>query len=141
MAVIQLPGATDKLIDAQRFMMDWWQAHQFPEAARFPFDLALEELFVNVATHGRSCSETPPTVRVSLTGTITDSHAKVTMTVSDDGAEFNPMTRETPSITATIHDRAIGGMGLHLTRTVMDAINYRHEDGFNVTTVSKKFDS
>ena len=141
MAVIQLPGTTDNLMDAQRFMMDWWQTHQFVETARFPFDLALEELFVNIATHGRSRSDIPPTVRVSLAGTVTDNHAQVTMTVSDDGAEFNPMTRETPSITATIHDRAIGGMSLHLTRSVMDAINYSHQDGYNVTTVSKKFDN
>ncbi len=63
------------------------------------------------------------------------------MTVSDNGEEFNPTKGEAPDTDATLHERTVGGMGLHLTRTVMDVIHYRHDQACNVTTVSKSFNN
>jgi anti-sigma regulatory factor (Ser/Thr protein kinase) len=51
--------------------------------------------------------------------------------VSDGGAPFDPLAQPAPDIHAPIEERKVGGLGIHLLRTLMDAVEYRRADGRN----------
>jgi len=55
-------------------------------------------------------------------------------TVSDDGKAFNPLEQSPPDIHAPLEDRKIGGLGIHLLRTLMEKVEYRRDDGRNHLT-------
>jgi anti-sigma regulatory factor (Ser/Thr protein kinase) len=86
--------------------------------------LALEETMTNVATH--SYAEWGGHIRVSA---VIDPEA-ITVEVRDDGPEFDP-TREAPAglPSGGVEERPLGGLGLHLVRSMMSEIAWAREDG------------
>ena len=145
MASLQLTGVTSELAKAQQFLARWWADNRLSDAERFPFDLALEELFINVASYG--CDEAGAPCRVELAlaqkATIAKSsdetpYGTVCLVIRDNGPAFNPVAREAPDLGGTIQNREIGGLGIHLTRSVMDTIDYEYKDGHNQVAVAKR---
>ena len=58
--------------------------------------------------------------------------------MSDDGIAFNPLTRPVPDLQAPIEQRQIGGLGIHLLRTLSETADYRRDGDRNVLTFSMR---
>ena len=43
-----------------------------------------------------------------------------------------------PDITLPPHQRKVGGLGIHMVKNSMDAVDYEYKDGQNVLTIRKK---
>ena len=133
-ASLQRPAEAAELAAFGDFLQAFWRSQSLPPEALFPFELALEEIFLNVALHGRPADGTLPTVEVRLTR---DDRA-VRMVILDDGLRFDPLSRESPDVHAALEDRPIGGLGIHLVRTLMDGAAWRHVDGRNELTLTRR---
>ena len=96
------------------------------------FELALEEVFLNVALHGADSSRVP-----SVELAVTASDTEVVLVVADDARPFDPLTLATPDIGAALEDRTIGGLGVHLVRQMMDTVSYTYEAGHNRLRMTK----
>ena len=88
--------------------------------------LALEELLVNIVTHGYH-DEHCHTIAVMLE--LHGSHLSVEIT--DDGMAFDPRTVPAPNFAMSLDERPIGGLGVWLTLKMMDEIDYRREGLLN----------
>ena len=66
MASLRLTGVTSELTKAQQFLAQWWGDQHLSDVERFPFDLALEELFINVASYGHDETGAPCRVELAL---------------------------------------------------------------------------
>ena len=62
---------------------------------------------------------------------------RLTIDVSDDGIAFNPLDATPPNLDLPIMERPVGGLGIHIVRTVMDHVEYQRRDGHNVLTMRK----
>ena len=88
--------------------------------------LVIEELAQNVVDH--SHEGRPGDVDVAVTSLRTD----IVIEITDDGIPFDPLTdAPEPDLTSPLEDRPIGGLGLHLTKTLMDDVEYCRESGKN----------
>ena len=116
-----------------RFLQEFWSAARLPPAEALPFELALEEVFMNVVLHG-SPRGTAPRVEVSLLL----SESELTMTVEDDGPPFDPLVLPPPDLTAGLAERPVGGQGVHLVRQMMDAVSYQHVGARNQLRMTKQ---
>ena len=58
--------------------------------------------------------------------------------ISDDGTPFDPTIHGQVNISQSAEERRIGGLGIHLMRSIMDSINYERVNGQNVFTLRKK---
>ena len=58
-------------------------------------------------------------------------------TLSDKGKPFDPTAIPEADVTASVEDRPIGGLGIHLVRNIMDQVAYRRIEGKNVLTMTK----
>ena len=56
-------------------------------------------------------------------------------TLVDRGKAFDPTTAPEANLSASLEDRPIGGLGIHLVRSIMDSIRYKRWDGMNVLTM------
>ena len=98
----------------------------------FQIQLALDEIGDNLVEHWVQSQSTYMMV------TLDSQDQAVTVEVVDDGIAFDP-TADAPAadVISALEDRPIGGLGLHLIRTLMDKVDYRREDGRNILTLVK----
>ena len=66
------------------------------------------------------------------------SRDELTTEVTDPGRAFNPLDVAAPDLTAPLAERSLGGLGIHLVRSLMDSVEYRRENGKNVLTLRKR---
>jgi len=130
---ISVTATTDRLPELIAFLQAFWHECKLPDDAAFPFELALDEVFMNVVMHGSIPSAPPREVRVSLQRRGGD----VILVTEDDGPPFNPLTLPSPDVDAPIEARSIGGLGLFLIRQVMEEVTYTHTGTHNQLTMRK----
>lgn len=93
------------------------------------FSLALDETLTNAVSYAF-----PEGGRHSIAVRIDHRAGYLTATVSDDGAPFDPLSQPAPDIHAPIEQRKIGGLGIHLVRTLMETVEYRRRGDRNELT-------
>jgi len=108
------------------------QGHHFPNEDILDTQLAVEEVVTNVIVHGYGNAGGEIVVALRA------DDRSVEIRVEDSADPFDPLTLPEPDITADIDDRKIGGLGIFLTRQVMDDIRYCYEDNRNVLILTKK---
>ena len=128
-----VPADPAQLSVLTEFLREFGSAAALAPAQVGNFELALEEIFLNIVMHGSEPGVTPR-VEVSL-DLGTDA---VTMTVEDDGPQFDPLSLPPPDVTATLADRKVGGLGVFLVRNIMDTVTYARTAGRNQLRISKR---
>jgi sigma-B regulation protein RsbU (phosphoserine phosphatase) len=98
-------------------------------------NMALDDLLNNVVQYAFPHD---PTAHHAITveGEVRDEH--VVLTIADDGIPFNPLTVAPPDLSLLLHEREIGGLGIHLVRSMFDEVTYRRNVGRNILTLKKK---
>jgi serine/threonine-protein kinase RsbW/sigma-B regulation protein RsbU (phosphoserine phosphatase) len=94
----------------------------------YRFNLSLDEVLTNIISHGLTQGRHEIAVSIAL------DDGNLVANVSDDGPAFDPLSAPAPDIRAPIEERKVGGLGIHLLRTLMDAVEYRRADGRNHLT-------
>lgn len=56
----------------------------------------------------------------------------------DAGVPYDPLTAGDPDITLSAEERDIGGLGIYMTKQLMDGVAYLHEKGKNHLTLRKR---
>lgn len=104
-----------------------------PPATAYAVNLSVDELLTNTISYGYEDSgEHRIDLRIRLDGDV------LAVEISDDGIEFAPDSADDPDTNASIEDRPIGGLGIFLTRQMMDSFEYRRDEGRNIVTLTKK---
>jgi serine/threonine-protein kinase RsbW/sigma-B regulation protein RsbU (phosphoserine phosphatase) len=107
--------------------------HALSSRTAHRFNLALEEVLANVIAYAF-----PAGGRHEIDVRIAHRDGRLYATVTDDGVAFNPLTRPTPDLHAPIEERQVGGLGIHLLRTLTDTADYRRDGDRNVLTFSMR---
>ena len=100
-------------------------------------DLLVDELIMNVCIHAYP-DDRPGDVMVTYS---VPAPGELSVEVADQGVEFNPLNTEPPDLTLRLEARPIGGLGIHLVKTLAQSLAYRREQGWNRLTfgVSARF--
>jgi phosphoserine phosphatase RsbU/P len=99
-------------------------------------NMALDDLLNNVVQYAFPNDPTEHLILVD--GEVRDD--SVILTITDDGIPFNPLTVTPPDLSLLLHEREIGGLGIHLVRSMFDEVSYRRDVGHNVLTIKKKLE-
>ncbi|KUG29786.1 serine-protein kinase rsbw [hydrocarbon metagenome] len=118
----QLPEL-DRLAEA---VEAFGERHGFPRKTVYQLRLVLDELLTNVISYGFSDNKDHEIeVEIRLAG------SQLQFRIEDDAAPFDPLRVDSPDLTTTVEDRAIGGLGIHLVRKLMDSVHYERRDDKN----------
>jgi anti-sigma regulatory factor (Ser/Thr protein kinase) len=95
--------------------------------------LALEEHLTNVIAYGyERGGDHQIRVRVEI-GAV-----ELRVEVEDDGRPFNPLEHPAPDLSLSLDERRIGGLGIHMMRQSLDAMEYRREHDRNLLVMIKR---
>ena len=134
MKEIRLEAVIDNLPKATAFVDEALEALDCPMKAAMQIDVAIDELFGNIARYAYAPGTGEATVRFEF-----DEAARTAiLTFIDAGMPFNPLEKEDPDATLPAGQREIGGLGIFLVKKMMDDMRYERRDGRNLLTVTKK---
>ena len=121
-------------IDAvTNFVNEQLEALDCPMKAQTQIDIAIDELFGNIAHYAYNPEIGKATVRVEV---IEDPLA-VTITFIDNGIPYDPLAKSDPDTTLSAEERDIGGLGIYMVKKSMDDIIYEYKDGQNILKIKK----
>jgi serine/threonine-protein kinase RsbW len=130
---VVVPSDAQQLPALTQFLRQFWADARLLPAQALAFELALEEVFMNVVRHGSPVGTTP---RVEVSLSLRDS--QLAMTIADDGPPFDPLTVPPPDLTASLGARPVGGLGVFLVRQMMDAVSYQRVGSRNQLRLTKE---
>ena len=90
--------------------------------------VVVEELVVNIVDYSHSDYLDVEIVREKKC---------IILRFHDGGVPFNPLRRKSPDFSIPMENRKIGGLGIFLTKKVMDDVSYVYKDGQNILTLKR----
>ena len=117
------------------FLDEHLESYGCPMKVQAQMDIAVEEIFVNIASYAYENEPGKVTIRLRET----EDPKGITVTFVDEGAPFDPVTRPDPDVTLSAKERSIGGLGIYLVKKSMDDVRYRYEGNLNILTLTKRF--
>lgn len=124
---LTVPADSAALAAVQSALEVFCEVHAVGPRPAYVLSLVVEELVANVINHAyRGMRAGPVRVRIAA------DESAISGEISDDGPPFDPTAAEAPDVEANLDDRPIGGLGVHIVRTLVDAIDYARDRDSNV---------
>lgn len=102
--------------------------------AQIQIDIAIDELFGNIAQYAYHPETGNATVRVE----VLESPLVVVITFIDHGVPYDPLAKDDPDVTLSAEDRVAGGLGIYLAKKTMDELSYTYQNGQNILMIKKR---
>ena len=126
-ATVENIEAVTEFVDAQLEALDC------PMKAQMQINIAIDELFSNIARYAYNPEVGAATVRVE----VLEDPLAVSVTFIDQGKPYDPLAKADPDVTLSAEERDIGGLGIYMVKKSMDGIAYEYKDGQNILKVTK----
>ena len=139
------PGATpsEVILDAEvsgldqvlEFVNRKLEEAECPMKTQMQIDIAVEEMFVNIASYAYKPGTGKATIQVRADGKTRTAR----ITLIDSGVPFDPLMKPDPDVTLTAEQRGIGGLGIYMVKKSMDFVTYFRKNEQNTFTMVKKW--
>ena len=128
MKEIVLDAKVDNLPQVLSFVDEELENAECSMKGMMQIDVAVEEIFVNVASYAYEGKEGNCRIQVDAD----PSKCYVTITFIDEGIPYNPLAKEDPDVTLSAEEREIGGLGIFIVKKSMDKTAYERKDNKNI---------
>ena len=133
MKELELEAKVENLSEVLAFVDEQLEAADCPMKIQMQIDIAVEEIFVNIANYAYAPEIGTATVRVEVLG----NPPSVDITFIDKGIPYDPLDKADPDVTLSAEERQIGGLGIFMVKKSMDDVKYAYLDGHNILTIKK----
>ena len=130
---LTVEAIVDNVPAVTRFVDEKLEALDCPLRAQTQIDVAIDELFSNIAKYAYHPDTGPATVRVE----VEKDPLAVIITFIDNGIPYDPLSTAVPDVTLSAEQRQVGGLGIYLVRKTMDEITYEYKNGQNILKIKK----
>lgn len=131
MRELDIEAKTENLDQVLAFVDEELEKYGCGMKTQMQIDIAVEEIFVNIAHYAYHPAVGKATIRIEVTD------GTVSLTFIDNGVPYDPLAKEDPDITLSAEERQIGGLGIFMVKKSMDDVKYEYKDGSNILTFSK----
>ena len=123
----------DSLAKVFDFLDHFSEQEEIDDESKHAFSLAVDELFTNTVKYHPS---NPNDVAIELR----TEGGTMFLRLSDFDVEpFDITKKADPDLTGTLKDRTPGGLGIYLTKKVVDDVQYQYLDRTSIITLKKTF--
>ena len=133
MKEITVKAADEKLDNVIAFVTGELEAYDCPMKTQMQIEVAVEELFVNIAHYAYSPETGDATIQVDISD-----RREAAITFIDSGTPYDPLAKPDPDVTLSAEERQIGGLGIYMVKKSMDDVRYEYKEGKNILTIVKK---
>lgn len=135
MKELTLDATVENLDRVTEFVDEQLEELNCPPKAMIQINVAIDELFGNIADYAYRPDVGSATVRVE----VVEEPLSVVITFIDNGKPFDPLSSGEPDLTLPAKKRPVGGLGIYLVKKNMDEITYEYKNGQNILRIKKKF--
>ena len=122
------------LMEVTLFIDEWLESLDCGMKAQTQIDLAVDELFTNIASYAYAPGSGEATIQLNF-----DEASRVaSVTFIDSGVPYDPLQKPDPDVTLSAEEREIGGLGIYMAKKATDKMEYRRENDRNILTIYKK---
>ena len=93
--------------------------------------VCVEEIFVNISKYAYA----PQKGKVEIKYGLDESSNQFHIIFMDEGIKYNPLLKEDPDVSLSAEERPIGGLGIFISKKVVDDISYCYKDNMNILTL------
>ena len=133
MKEMNIEATIDNIPTVTAWVDEQLEALDCPMKAQMQIDIAIDELFSNIARYAYNPETGPATVRVE----VVENPMAVVITFIDKGIPYDPLKQEDPNTHLPAEEREIGGLGIFMVKKTMDDITYEYKDRQNILTIKK----
>ncbi|MCL2758940.1 MAG: SpoIIE family protein phosphatase [Treponema sp.] len=130
MKKITVEASANNLQKVMEFIKSELVDYNFPFGLRHEIEIAVEEVFTNIAYYAYGKEGGKTTVAIS-------NNDKTVIMFEDTGRPFNPLEQPPPDLEKPLTDREIGGLGVYMIRNMMDKVEYSRISGKNILKITK----
>jgi anti-sigma regulatory factor (Ser/Thr protein kinase) len=136
MKVLQVKAVKENLSQVQEFIMDQLEPFGIPMDIQFQIDMAVEEIFINIASYSYENEVGEATVTCSLS----ENPLSIEIQFLDNGVPFDPLAKEDADLSVEALEERTGGLGIYMVKQTMDSVSYSYVNGKNILTIGKKLE-
>jgi anti-sigma regulatory factor (Ser/Thr protein kinase) len=130
---LTVDATVENIVRVTEFVDEQLEQYNCPMKAEMQINIAIDELFGNIAHYAYNPDVGPATVKVE----VVEEPMAVIITFIDGGVPYDPLTQKDPDITLPAEEREIGGLGIYMVKKSMDDITYEYKDGKNILRIKK----
>jgi len=131
MKTLKLKSQLADLDRMRSFLKKYLKKLKISDKDYFKIELALLEICVNIIRYAYPQSIGDILIKAW------HNEGKMFFEIRDSGVPFDPRKLKTPDIEESIRKEQTGGLGVFLSRSLMDGFDYKREDDQNVLTIYK----
>ena len=133
MKELTIEALRENLPEVQEFIDEQLEEVGCPMKTQMTIDIAVEELFVNIASYAYN-----PEIGVAVVQvTVHEDPLSVEITFIDHGVQYDPLAKPDPKLDLGLMERRKGGFGIFMVKKSMDDMTYEYKDGKNILTIKK----
>ena len=133
MTELNLAATVENIEVVTDFVNEQLEALDCPMKAQMQIDIAIDEIFSNIAHYAYDPEIGQATVRVE----VIENPLAVIITFIDNGVPYDPLAKTDPNIALSAEEREIGGLGIFMVKKSMDDVTYEYKDGQNILAIKK----
>ena len=133
MKEMTIDAAVENIPAVTAFVEEQLEQYNCPMKAQMQIDIAIDELFSNIAQY----AYTPKTGKATVRVEVTENPMAVVITFIDNGVPYDPLAKADPNVSLPADERQIGGLGIFMVKKSMDEISYEYKNGQNILTIKK----
>ena len=109
------------------------EAYDCPMNVQLQIELAIEEIFINIASYAYHPVEGEAEIRCE----VLQDPLRVVIQFLDGGKPYDPLAKEDADTSVEALEERVGGLGILLVKKTMDDVKYAYEGGKNILTIEK----
>lgn len=109
--------------------------YNLPQKLRRHILISADEIVTNIASYAYCDSKVVGDILITVS--VTEEPKTVTISFRDSGIPYDPLKNPPPNLDLPLSERKIGGLGIFLTKKLMDRVEYHHDGLFNILTLIK----
>lgn len=133
MKELNISATVENIAAVTAFVDEQLEELDCPMKTQLQVDVAIDELFGNIAHYAYNPEVGAATVRVE----VTENPLAVVITFIDNGVPYDPLDKADPDITLSAEERQIGGLGIYMVKKSMDDVSYEYKNGQNILRIKK----
>ena len=133
MKSMRIAAKIEELDRVTGFVEETLAPYDCPMRTLLQLRLAIEEVFVNIASYAYAPGEGEAEIRCQ----VLEEPLRVVICFLDGGQPFDPLAREDADTSEEGLMSREGGLGILLVKKTMDDVQYSYADGKNVLTIVK----
>jgi PAS domain S-box-containing protein len=130
-SMIMVASREEEVLKVTAFINEVMSSSGFNKRKIAEMELAVEEAVINIIQYGYRAVEGMILIKSDFDGDC------LTLTIEDQAPRFDPTQLDTPNLAADLEERPIGGLGIHIIKSLADEIRYEFRDDKNVLILKK----